>query len=259
MAVGRAYDGVVQAMLVAHPGVGRDDVVIPAVGECDDSFLNDTRELSVTAQHTLDALADATANAVVEGAVGAGAGMSCLGYKGGIGTASRVVPAGFTVGVLALTNFGGAEQLVVDGVPIGRLLPVERDPSDEQPGEGSCIVVVATDAPLSHSQCERIARRAGLGLARTGSTANHSSGEIFCAFSTTRRGSRDDGEMVVARDELATHGLNPLFAATVEATEEAVVNSLFVADTVVGVDGHRSLGLPHARVLELLRAHGRAR
>jgi D-aminopeptidase len=258
MAVGRAYDGIVQAMLAAHPGVGRHDVVIPTVGECDDSFLNDTSALSATVQHTLDAVADATTNAVVEGAVGAGTGMSCLGYKGGIGTASRVVPAGFTVGVLALTNFGGAEQLVVDGVAIGRLLAADRERSDQKPAEGSCIVVVATDAPLSHAQCERVARRAGLGLARAGSTANHGSGEIFCAFSTTGRGPRDDREMVVARDEVATHGLNALFAATVEATEEAVVNSLFVADTVVGVDGHRSPGLPHDRVLELLRAHGRA-
>jgi D-aminopeptidase len=257
MAVGRAYDGLVQAMLAAHPGVGREDVVIPTCGECDDSFLNDARELSVTAQHTLDALANASSEAVVEGAVGAGTGMSCLGYKGGIGTASRVVPSGFTVGVLALTNFGDDEQLVIDGVPIGRLLRVDPDPSGVLPAEGSCYVVVATDAPLSHSQCERVARRAGLGLARMGSTAKHWSGEIFVAFSTTRRGPREDPEMVVARDEIAAHGLNTLFAATVEATEEAVLNSLFVADTVVGIDGHRSLGLPHDRALELLRAHGR--
>src|SRR5450432_4296516 len=120
-------------MLAAHPGVGREDVIIPTVGECDDSFLNDARTLSVTAQHTLDALAAATADPVVEGSVGAGSGMTCLGYKGGIGTASRLVLDGFTIGVLALTNFGADEQLVVDGVPIGRLLPVEADPSGEIP------------------------------------------------------------------------------------------------------------------------------
>jgi L-aminopeptidase/D-esterase len=255
MAVGRAYDGLVQAMLAAHPGVGTDDCVIPAVGECDDSFLDDARALSVTAQHTVDALAKASSNAVVEGAVGAGSGMTCLGYKGGIGTASRVVPDGFTVGVLALTNFGVGEQLVVDGVPVGRLLPVVGDGS----GEGSCIVVVATDAPLSHAQCERVARRAGLGLARTGSIAHHGSGEIFCAFSTTARGPRENREAVITRVEVASHALNELFAATVEATEEAVLNSLFVADTVVGVDGHRSVGLPHDRVVDLLRTHGRLR
>jgi D-aminopeptidase len=120
-------------------------------------------------------------------------------------------------------------------------------------------VIVATDAPLSHSQCERVARRAGLGLARMGSTANHASGEIFLAFSTTRRGPRVDSEMVVARNEVAMHAINALFRAVVEATEEAVLNSLFVADTVVGRDGNCSVGLPHDRVLELLRAHRRGR
>ncbi|MDQ1533295.1 MAG: D-aminopeptidase [Actinomycetota bacterium] len=258
MTVGRAYDGIVQAMIGAHTGSGVDDCIIPVVGECDDSFLDDARALSVTTQDTIDALANATSSAVTEGVVGAGTGMSCLGYKGGIGTASRVVPDGFIVGVLALTNFGQAEQLVVDGVPIGRLLPVVGgDETGEQPAEGSCIVIVATDAPLSHSQCERIARRAGLGLARTGSTARHGSGEIFCAFSTTHRGHRETFGPLVTRVEVAPQRLNDLFAATVEATEEAVLNSLFVADTVVGVDGHRSLGLPHDRVLDLVRSHGR--
>jgi D-aminopeptidase len=257
MAVGRAYDGVVQAMLAAHPGVGRDDVIIPTVGECDDSFLNDARALSVTPQDTIDAIAAASEGAVVEGAVGAGSGMTCLGYKGGIGTASRLVLDGFTIGVLALTNFGADTQLVVDGVPVGRLLPVPDHASGETPPEGSCYVVVATDAPLSHSQCERVARRAGLGLARTGSVAHHWSGEIFAAFSTTHRGPRIDTETVVARTEVGAHRLNEMFAATVEATEEAVLNSLFVADTVVGVGGHRAFGLPHDRVLDLLRSHGR--
>jgi D-aminopeptidase len=153
MAVGRAYDGLVQGMLAAHPGAGADDCIIPVVGECDDSFLDEARAMSVTAQNTLDALADATASPVVEGVVGAGTGMTCLGYKGGIGTASRVVPGGHTVGVLAMTNFGERHQLVVDGVPVGRLLSVDNDSSGAAPGEGSCIVVVATDAPLSHSQC----------------------------------------------------------------------------------------------------------
>lgn len=257
MAVGRAYDGLVQAMVAAHPGAGAADCIIPVVGECDDSFLDDARGLSATAQDTIDALAAATTNPVVEGVVGAGSGMTCLGYKGGIGTSSRVVPDGFTVGVLVMTNFGDAEELVVDGVPIGRLLPVGDEPSGATPAEGSCIVVVATDAPLSHAQCERVARRAGLGLARTGSTAHHGSGEIFCAFSTTHRGLRQAVGPLVTRVELAAPALDALFAATVEATEEAVLNSLFVADTVVGVGGRRSLGLPHDRVLELLRAHGR--
>jgi D-aminopeptidase len=259
MGVGRAYDGVVQAMLGVHPGVGVLDVVIPCVGECDDSYLNDARTLSVTAQHTVDAIGAASAAAVAEGVVGAGAGMTCHGYKGGIGTSSRVVD-GYTVGVLALTNFGDGSRFTVDGVPVGRLLPPppeDDDVVDPPAGEGSCIVVVATDAPLSHSQCERLARRAGLGLARTGSIAGHSSGEIFCAFSTTARRPRGARTPVVEYGEVATSALNALFTATVDATEEAVLNSLFVADTVVGTRGHRSFGLPHDRVLDLLRAHGR--
>jgi D-aminopeptidase len=258
MAVGRAYDGIVQAMIDAHPGVGVLDVVIPAVGECDDSYLNDARGLAVTAQHTVAALAAASDGPVAEGVVGAGTGMSCLGYKGGIGTSSRVVD-GSTVGVLALTNFGDGSRLTVDGVPVGRRIPPPAEDEDEPeaPGEGSCIVVVATDAPLSHAQCERVARRAGLGLARTGSIAGHGSGEIFCAFSTTVRSPRADTAAVVDRRELATSRLNGVFAATVDATEEAVLNSLFVADTVVGVRGHRSFGLPVDRVLDLLRAANR--
>jgi D-aminopeptidase len=260
MGVGRAYDGIVQAMLAAHPGVGRDDVVIPAVGECDDSFLNDARALSVTAQHTVDALVNVSSGPVREGAIGAGSGMTCLGYKGGIGTSSRLVN-GHTVGVLALTNFGAGSRLTVDGVPVGRLLPVVDD--DEvvglpvDPPEGSCIVVVATDAPLSHAQCERVARRAGLGLARTGSIAGHGSGEIFCAFSTTSRMSRSERTAVVSRQELASGGLNAIFGATVDATEEAVLNSLFVADTVTGVSGHRAFAIPHEPVADLLRRAGR--
>jgi D-aminopeptidase len=257
MAVGRAYDGVVQAMLAAHPGVGVLDVVIPCVGECDDSYLNDARSLPLTAQHTVDAIAAASASPVAEGAVGAGAGMSCLGYKGGIGTSSRVVD-GFTVGVLALTNFGAGSRLTIDGVPVGRLVP--PPPEDEDgPGEGSCIVVIATDAPLSHAQCDRVARRAGLGLARTGSIASHSSGEKFCAFSTTVRAPRAETAAVVDRRELHTNGLNEVFGATVDATEEAVLNSLFVADTVVGVRGRRSFGLPVERVLDVLDSLGRGR
>jgi D-aminopeptidase len=261
MAVGRAYDGLVQAMIAAHRGVGRNDCVIPAVGECDDSFLNDARGLAVAAQHTIDAIGAATSAAVSEGAVGAGSGMTCLGYKGGIGTSSRIAAGGFTLGVLALTNFGDGSRLTIDGVPVGRLLRAIDDTfsSGDAPAEGSCIVVVATDAPLSHSQCERVARRAGLGLARTGSTARHGSGEIFCAFSTTHREPRTDDHAVITRTEVSSRVLNDLFAATVDATEEAVLNSLFVADTVVGVAGHRSVGLPHDRVVDLLREHGRLR
>jgi D-aminopeptidase len=165
--------------------------------------------------------------------------MSCLGWKGGIGSASRAV-AGATVGVLVLANFGSGRQLTIAGVPVGRALAGADRP---KPG-GSCIAVVATDAPLGSASLERLARRAGLGLARTGSVAHHGSGEIFVAFSTARNGA------------LEGRALDPLFAATVEATEEAVLNTLWAAPDVTGREGRVQRGLPHDEVLGLLRAHG---
>jgi D-aminopeptidase len=241
MSVGRVYDGAVAAAVEADPAIGVEEVVIPVVGECDDSWLNDARVVQVEAADAGRALADA-GDAVEQGAIGAGTGMVCFDYKGGIGTASRVV-AGATVGVLVLTNFGSAEQLRVDGVPVGRLL---NPPESRRSPAGSCIVVVATDAPLLPAQLIRVARRAGLGLGRTGSVAHHGSGEIFFAFSTARGAAAlDDRE------------LNPLFAATVDATEEAVLNELWAAETMTGREGRVIHALPHDDVLELLAAHGR--
>jgi D-aminopeptidase len=240
MSVGRIYDGAVAAAIAADPLVGLEHVVIPVVGECDDSWLNDVRTVQVEAADAGEAVAAATA-AVEQGAVGAGTGMVCFDHKGGIGKASRV--AGATVGVVALTNFGRARELRVDGVPIGRLLdppPAGRGPA------GSCIVVVATDAPLTSAQLERVARRAGLGLARTGSVAHHGSGEIFVAFSTAR-----------AATPLHDGAIDPLFAATVDATEEAVLNALWSAQTTTGREGRVIHALPHDPVLELLAANGR--
>jgi D-aminopeptidase len=183
--------------------------------------------------------------------------MSCLGFKGGIGTASRLVPSGHVVGVLVLTNFGGQDRLTVDGIPVGRLLspapaanPARRPP----PPGGSCIVVTVTDAPLDAASCARLARRAGLGLARTGSTANHGSGEIFLALATGLRGPR--GANLAGLTSFAGSALNPFFAAVVEATEEAVLNSMFAAPTVTGRDGNESRGLPAGQVRELLTAAG---
>src|SRR5207342_2638055 len=177
----------VEVAVEADISVGTDDVVIPVVGECDDSWLSDARLVHVTADDVKHAVATAS-ESFDQGAVGAGTGMSCLGYKGGIGSSSRVVlELDATIGVLALTNFGG--NLRIDGVPVRRLLESAPLPADA----GSCIVVVATDAQLSPHQLERIARRAGLGLARTGSIASHGSGEIFLAFATgDERSVRDD-------------------------------------------------------------------
>ena len=244
MAVGRVFDGAVAAAVAADPAIGTEHVVIPIVGECDDSWLSEARVVQVQAADAAAALADAAGGGVVEGAVGAGTGMTCFDYKGGIGTSSRVA-AGATVGVLVLTNFGSRRELRIDGVPAGRLL-ADAPPVGRPRPAGSCIVVVATDAPLRAEQLERVARRAGLGLARTGSVAHHGSGEIFIAFSTAQDpGTVADGE------------LDPFFAATVDATEEAVLNALWSAERVVGREGRIAEALPHEEVVALLRAHRR--
>ena len=239
-AVGRVMDAAVQIAVEADETVGVDRFVIPVVGECDDSWLNDARLVHVDAEDVKEAVASAS-DAFEQGAVGSGTGMSCLGFKGGIGSSSRIVPErNATVGVLAMTNYQGS--LRIDGVPIGPLLEEGDTPPDPA---GSCIVVVATDAQLTPHQLERIARRTGLGLARTGSVAYHGSGEIFVAFAT--------GDERSVRD----HDLNPLFEATVDATEEAVVNSLWFAHDVTGRDGNTVHALPHEQTLELLAQAGR--
>ncbi|MEN3284695.1 MAG: D-aminopeptidase [Solirubrobacteraceae bacterium] len=242
MAVGRVYDGAVAAAVAADRAVGVEDVVIPVVAECDDSWLSDPRAVHVEAADAGRAV-DAADAAFEQGAVGAGAGMVCFDFKGGIGSASRVAGAR-TVGVLLLANFGARRHLRIDGVPVGRLLGDDEGARPEP--AGSCIVVVATDAPLGSGQLTRIARRAGLGLARTGSTAHHASGEIFLALSTAR-----------GAEALPDGDLDPLFEATVDATEEAVVNALWSAETTVGREGRVAHGLPHHAVLELLEAHRR--
>ncbi len=252
MSVGRVYDGAVAAAVAADPRIGVEEAVIPVVGECDDSWLNDARVVQVEAEDAGRALKEASAE-VGEGAVGAGTGMVCFDWKGGIGSSSRVTSGGHVVGVLVLANFGGREQLRVDGVPVGRLLRAGETGTEEdarRPPSGSCIAVVATDAPLGPAQLTRVARRAGLGLARTGSVAHHWSGEIFVAFSTTASG--EPTPVTLADTEL-----DPLFLATVDATEESVLNALWKAETTTGREGRVVERLPHEPVLELLRAHGR--
>jgi D-aminopeptidase len=256
--VGRVYDAAFQLELGRHPELV-DDIFVPVVAECDDSFLNDIRTMWVSSDDVRAAHASALASRGAsappdEGSVGGGTGMSCLGFKGGIGTSSRVTPGGHTVAVLLMTNFGQRDRLTVDGVPVGRLLPEHVDPP--QPA-GSCIGVVVTDAPVDPLGCERLARRVGLGLARTGSTAHHGSGEIFLAASTTARTDRD-GADVGASPRLAMRGLDELFEAVVDATEEAVLNSLLMSPTMIGRDGHTSEGLDPDTVVRLLRERGRA-
>ena len=252
MAVGRVFDGAVAAAVAADPAVGTEDVVIPVVGECDDSWLNDAATVQVEAADAGRALAAASARDVAEGAVGAGTGMVCFEWKGGIGTASRLA-GGTTVGVLVLANFGAAPNLRADGVPIGRALP--PPPESPRRDAGSCIVVVATDAPLAGAQLERLARRAGLGLGRVGSYATHGSGEIFLAFATGGRVRRGDARR--RDDAVPDRALDALFTAAVDATEEAVLNALWAAPGVTGRAGRTASALPHEPVLELLRAGGR--
>jgi D-aminopeptidase len=189
-----------------------------------------------------------------EGSVGGGTGMSCLGFKGGIGTSSRVTPDGHTLAVVLMTNFGQRDRLTVDGVPVGRLVPEHLDPP--RPA-GSCIGVVVTDAPVDPLGCERLARRIGLGLARTGSTAHHGSGEIFLAASTSARTDRD-GTVLDDGRRLGMRGLDDLFEAVVDSTEESVLNSLLMSPTSEGRDGNTSEGLDPDIVVRLLREHGRA-
>jgi D-aminopeptidase len=251
MQLGRVYDAACEIALEQHPIVAHD-VVIPVVGECDDSFLNDCRRMQVTPddvraswQAALDSRGAATPPD--EGAVGAGTGMSCFDFKGGIGTASRVV-GGHTVAVLLLTNFGAREECVVGGVPLGRLLGPA--PSGPHVPAGSCLGVVVTDAPVDGAGCARLARRIGLGLARAGSVAHHGSGEIFLGLGT---GMRLDRDGTPDRTDLTTgRALDPLFGAVVEAAEEAVLNSMFGAPTTVGRDGNTSESLHDERVLALL-------
>jgi D-aminopeptidase len=255
MQLGRVYDAACQLMVDKHPAVA-DDVVIPVVGECDDSFLSNAARMQVERADVEGAWQVAHQRSVTgqpgeEGSVGAGTGMSCLGFKGGIGNASRVTPAGHTVGVLVLANFGQRDQLTVAGVPVGRLLPPGPDAAVEP--AGSCIGVVVTDAPLDGHGCGRLARRVGIGLGRVGSTAHHGSGEIFVCAATGLRASRGG---TLSGVPIAGRSLDDLFHAVVEASEEAVLNALSGSPTMQGHAGHVKEGLPVDEVVHLLAARG---
>ena len=255
--LGIAYDAVVRHLQSLDPAAGRDDVVMPVVGECDDGFLNDNLARALTDLDVVGALESATAGPVAMGAVGAGTGMQLFDFKGGIGTASRVVTVGgtrHTIGVLLNGNFGTRRQLRIDGVPVGSRLP---DLMPVRHSEGSCIAVVATDLPVLPHQLRRLARRVDVGLGRLGSVGNDGSGEIFLAFSTANRVPRTAEILdvrTVVEGQYWTQGspLDDVFDAVAEAAEEAALDALFVADTVAGRDGHVLHGLPVAEVLALL-------
>jgi D-aminopeptidase len=257
MNVPRVADAVITWMMRRYPQIGiDDDVVLPVVGECDDSRLNDARGRHVTERDVLSALDGASEGKVAEGSVGAGTGMIAYGFKGGIGTASRVLESGlggYTVGALVNANQGTRPDLIIEGVHVGREISEEVVPGTAH----SIIIVVATDAPLDHRQLARVAKRAILGLARTGSTGRHGSGDFAIAFSTAERVPSAPASRTRAMTVLSDSDINPLFEAAEEAVEEAIVNALLAATTVVGRDGHTAHAIPLDRLREALRAHPR--
>jgi L-aminopeptidase/D-esterase-like protein len=263
--VGTVRDAVIDwARRRYHLGGEEDRLSAPVVAETWDGWLNDIYGFHVRAEHAFRALDSATAGPVTEGNVGGGTGNISFGFKGGMGTASRRVhdqSGDYLLGVLVQTNFGIREQLSVAGVPIGREIPEEVarvGRADVRGGAdaGSIIVVLATDAPLLPHQLKRIARRVSLGIARTGGTANHTSGDIFIAFSTANRGAGAPDGAPAAR-LLPNEHMSPLFQATVDATEEAIINALVAAQTLTGVDGHTAMALPHDRLVAALRKYNR--
>jgi len=238
----------------------------PVVGETNDGFLNDIRARPIRPEHVIDALQSADTGSVAEGAVGAGTGTRAFGWKGGIGTSSRILPqelGGWSVGVLVQSNFGGALQILGApvGVELGRYVYRQvLDPGGaddaEDPADGSIMIVVATDAPLSNRNLERLAARAVLGLARTGSSGSNGSGDFVIAFSTAESVRRSQGARSPHTvEDLPNNGMSPLFQAAIEATEEAILNSLFRA---VSVSGHRGTAeaLPIDETLEILAKYG---
>jgi len=253
LSVGEAYSGVVQYML--KQDLGR--VPLPVVAECYDGGLNDIAGQHVRPAHVIQAIETATSGPVAEGSVGAGTGMRAYGYKAGIGTSSRVLPesdGGYTVGVLVNANCGRRPELLVAGVSAGRLL-VEQEV--KQPTrDGSIIILIATDAPLIPIQLRRLCTRASLGLARTGTVSRTSSGDLLLSFSTAHRIPRNKA-MVDTVHTLRDHRLTPLFQATVEATEEAILNALCVADTLIGRDDRIMPGLPLDQLTRILKKHGK--
>ena len=236
---------------------------LPVVAETWDGGLNDINGFHVKPEHAIQALDGARGGAVAEGGVGGGTGMICYEFKGGIGSSSRVLPAtqgGYTVGVLVQCNCGTREQLTIAGVPVGKEIregtPQWRAGLGVDRDLGSIIIVVATDAPLLPHQLKRIARRATMGLARTGSISGNGSGDIFIAFSTANPGVYDGPGP--SKVEMVDNGhMNGLFAATVQATEEAIVNALVAGQTMTGIDGHKVVGLPHRELQRALKKYNR--
>lgn len=269
-AVGIAHAGIVRWTATHHPAIA-EAWLLPVVGETWDGYLNDINGGHVTERAVLEALEGAVRGPVDEGSVGGGTGMNCYAYKGGSGTASRLVEYGdrsYTVGVFLQANFGARAELTIAGVPLGADL-ADDDPMAEYfsaaQGAGSCIAIVATDAPLLPDQCRALARRVTLGLARTGTAGSHFSGDLFLALSTANPGAYTPGSKSLYGGGLGRYDelrfipwgfLDPFYEAVVRATEEAVVNALVANEEMVGFRGHRAPALPRERVVSMLRSRG---
>jgi D-aminopeptidase len=261
--VGVVRDAVIQ-WTVAHRHVGPDDDwwSLPVVAETWDGWLNDINGFHVKPEHVFHAIDTSHGGPVAEGAVGGGTGMICNGFKGGIGTSSRKLAAkhgGYTVGVLVQCNYGSRQNFRVAGIPVGREIPSE-DPyafaPDDVTERGSIIVVIATDAPLLPHQLKRLARRVSLGLGRDGSTSGNGSGDIFIAFSTANMDAAATNHVVDLK-MLPNDMLNPVFAATVEATEESIINAMIAATSMTGIENHHVSALPHDQLRAILKKYNR--
>jgi L-aminopeptidase/D-esterase-like protein len=255
--VGVVRDAVIRWQL--QRGTLYQDFSCPVVAETSDGYLNDMNGFHVMPEHCLQALDTARTGAVAEGNVGGGTGMICYDFKGGTGTASRRLrdeDGGFTVGVLVQANHGDREELLVAGVPVGRLLE-PHGPATTSPDRGSIIIVVATDAPLLPHQLRRLAKRAALGLARTGGSAGIGSGDIFIAFSTANPDSAQLTSPTSVVTFVRNGRLDPVFRAVILATEEAIINALVAAETLVGRDGHTASALPHDDLIRILSDYRR--
>ena len=254
LSVGAVHDGVVRYIIKRYPD---DNIVLPIVAECYDGGLNDISGLHVTPEHAIEAIEKAKSGPVAEGCVGAGIGMRCYGFKAGIGTASRVLPpnsGGWKVGVLVNSNGGRRHQLRIDGVPVGKAL------EDDQlkPGrDGSFIIVIATDAPLSHRQLKQLAIRATHGLALTGTPSTDSSGEFVIAFSTANVFPSNTESGTFQIQMVVNRRLSSLFQAAIEATEEAVINSMTMATTTTGRNGNTIHAIPLDRLKQVMKQYGR--
>ncbi len=230
---------------------------LPVVAETWDGYLNDINGFHVKPEHVVHALETAQGGAIAEGSVGGGTGMACYEFKGGVGTASRVVAgeeASYTVGAMVQANCGRRAQLTIAGVPVGKEIPEGTVFGKEN---GSIIIVIATDAPLLPNQLQRLARRASLGLARTGSISGNGSGDLFIAFSTANSGVASPDKPLHSVQTIPNDRLDPIFAATVQAVEESIVNSMVVNQTMVGANGRTLIALPHDRLRAALKKYNR--